>query len=149
MLEKTFESPLDLKEIKPVNPNGNQPWVFIGRTDAEAEVSVFWSTDAKSWLTGKGLGPGKDWRQKEKGVADDEMVREHHQLNRHEFEQTLEDSGGQRNLACCSPWVHKELDMMQQPNNVTKEDGSNTEWNKDIGGNAGLEGRLWALFLEC
>jgi len=75
MLEKTLESPLDCKEIKPVNPKGNQPWIFIERTDAEAKVLVLWLPDAKSQLTGKGHDVGKDWRQKDKGVAEDEMVR--------------------------------------------------------------------------
>ena len=75
MLEKTLESPLDCKEIKPVNPKGNQPWIFIERTDAEAKVLVLWLLDAKSQLTGKDHDVGKDWRQKEKGVAEDEMVR--------------------------------------------------------------------------
>ena len=75
MLEKTLESPLDYKEIKSVNPKGNQPWIFIGRTDAKAEAPALWPPNAKRWLTGKDLDPGKDWRQKEKRVAEDEMVR--------------------------------------------------------------------------
>ena len=79
--EKTLGSLLDCKEIKPVNPKGNQPWIFIGRTDAEAEVPILWPPDAKSWLIRKDPDAGKDWRQKEKGTAEDEMVREHHWLN--------------------------------------------------------------------
>ena len=75
MLEKTFENPLDYKEIKPVNPQGNQPWIFIGRIDAEAEVPILWPPDLESWLTGKDPDAGKDWKQKEKGVAEDEIVR--------------------------------------------------------------------------
>ena len=75
VLEKTLESPLDCREIKPVNPKGNQPWVFIGRIYAEAEVPILWPPEAKGWLTGKGPDAGQDWRQKEKGVAEDEMVR--------------------------------------------------------------------------
>ena len=75
VLEKTLESDLDSKEIKPFNPKGNQPWIFIGRADAEAEVPVLWPTEMKSWLTGKDPDAGKDWRQKKKGVAEDEMVR--------------------------------------------------------------------------
>ena len=75
MLEKTLESPLDYKEIKSVNPKGNQPWIFIGRTDAKAEAPALWPPNAKRWLTGKDLDPEKDWRQKEKRVAEDEMVR--------------------------------------------------------------------------
>ena len=75
VLEKTLESPLDSKEIKPVNPKGNQPWIFIGRTDAEAEAPVLWPPDVKSRLIGKDPDAGKDWRQKEKRAAEDEMVR--------------------------------------------------------------------------
>ena len=123
VLEKTLESPLDCKEITPVNPKGNQPWIFIGRTDAEAEALILWPSDAKSWLIGKDPGAGKDWRQKEKGEAEDELVREHHRLNGHEFKQTPGDSGGQRSLALCySSWGCKELDMTQQlnNNNITK-----------------------------
>ena len=102
VLEKTPESPLDCKEIQPVNPKGNQPWIFIGRTDAEAEASLLWPPDVKSWLTGKDPDAGKDWRLKQKGAAEDEMVREHHWLNGHECEQTPGDSEGQRRLAWCS-----------------------------------------------
>ena len=103
MLEKILESPLDSKEINPVNPKGNQLWIFIGRTDAEAEAPIFWPPDAKSRPTGKDPDAGKDGRQ-EKGTAEDGIVRWHQWFNRHEFEQTLGDSGGQRNLECCSPW---------------------------------------------
>ena len=74
MLEKTLESPLDSKEIKPVNPKGNQPWIFIGRTDAEAEAPVFWPSDVKSLLIGEDSDAGKDWRQEEKGMTEGEMV---------------------------------------------------------------------------
>ena len=95
VLEKALESPLDYKEIKPVNPEGNQPWIFIGRT--EAEVPILWPPDAKSWLIGKAPDAGEDLRQK---WAADEMVRYYHRLNGHAFEQTLGDSGGQRILAC-------------------------------------------------
>ena len=86
VLEKTLESPLDDKEIKPVNPKGNQSWIFIGRTDAEAEALVFWPPDVKSRLTGKDPDAGKDWGQEEEGKTEDEMVGWHHQLNGHEFE---------------------------------------------------------------
>ena len=85
VLEKALESPLDCKEIQPVHPKGNQSWVFIGRTDAEAETSIFWPPDAKSWLTGKDPHAWKDWGQ-EKRVTGDEMVGWHHQLNGREFE---------------------------------------------------------------
>ena len=86
VLEKTFESPLDSKEIKPVNPKRNEPWIFIGRTDAEAEAPILWLPDVKNWLIGKDPDAGKDWRQKEKGVTEDEIVGLHPQLNGHEFE---------------------------------------------------------------
>ena len=109
--EKTLENPLDSKEIEPVNPKGNQPWIFIGRTDAEAEAPILWPLDVKSWLIGKDSDAGKDWEQEEKGMTEDEMVGWHHQLNEHEFEQTPGDSEGQGSLACCSPWGHKESDM--------------------------------------
>ena len=89
VLEKTLESHLHSKEIKPVHPKGNQPWISIGRTDAEAAIR--WPPDMKSWLIGKDPDVGKDWRQKDKGVAEDEMVGWHHWLNGHEFEQTLGD----------------------------------------------------------
>ena len=94
VLEKTLESPLDCKEIKPVNPKGNQPWTFTGRTDAEAEAPILWPHDVKNQLIEKDPDAEKDWRQKEKRAAEDEVVREHHQLNGHEFEQTPGDSGG-------------------------------------------------------
>ena len=104
VLEKTLESPLDCKEIQPLNPQGNQSWIFIGRTDAEAEAPILWPPDAKSWLTGKDCDAGRDWGQGEERAAEDEMVREHHWLNGHETEQTLGVGGRQRSLACCSPW---------------------------------------------
>ena len=84
VLEKTLESPLDCREIQPVHPKGDQSWVFIGRTDAEAETPILWPPDTKSWLTGKDPDAGKDWRQ-EKGITEDEMVGWHHQLDGHEF----------------------------------------------------------------
>ena len=93
-----------------VNPKGNQPWIFIGRTDVEAETPVFWPPDVKNSLIGKDPAAGIYWRQKEK-TAEDEIVRYHHRLNTHEFEQTPGDSGEPRTLACCSPWGHKESDM--------------------------------------
>ena len=109
-LEKTLESPLDSTEIKPVNPEGNQLWIFIGRTDAEAETPILWPPDAKSWLTGKDPDAGKDWGQEEKRATEDEMVGWHHWLNEHEFEQTPGYSEGQGSQVCCSPWGRKELD---------------------------------------
>ena len=102
-------SPLDWKEIKLVYPKGNQPWIFIERTDAEAPI--LWPPNAKSQLTGKDPDARKDWRQEEKGTIEDEMVGWHHWLNGHEFEQALGDSEGQGSLVCCSPWDHKDSDM--------------------------------------
>ena len=93
MLEKTLESPLESKEIKPVNPKGNQPWILIGRTDTEAPILR--PSDMKSWLTGKDPDAGKDWRQEDKGTTEDEMVGWHHRFNGHGFEQTPEDGEGQ------------------------------------------------------
>ena len=92
VLEKTLESPLDCKEIKPISPKGDQPWIFNGMTDAEVEAPILWSPDVKSHLTGKDPDTGNDWGQEEKGAAEDEMVRWHHWLNGHESEQTLGDS---------------------------------------------------------
>ena len=86
VLEKTLESLLDCKEIQPVHPKGNQPWIFFGRIDVEAETLILWPPDAKNWLIWKDAHAGKDWRQKEKGMTEDEMVGWHHQLNGHEFE---------------------------------------------------------------
>ena len=103
VLEKTLDSPLDCKEIKPVNPKGNQSWMFIGRTDAEAEAPILWPPDAKNWLFKKDPDAGKDWRQEEKGMTEDEMVGWHHQLNGHEFKQAPGVDDGQEGLACCSP----------------------------------------------
>ena len=96
VLEMTLESLLDSKEIKPVNSKWNQPWIFIGRTDAEAEAPILWPPDAKSRLIGKYLDSGKAWRQKEEEAAEDEMVREHHWLNGNESEQSLRDSEGRK-----------------------------------------------------
>ena len=97
-------------EIKPTNAKGYQPQIFI-RTDAEAEAPILWPPDVRSWLIGKDPDPGKGWRQNEKGVAEDEMVRWYHQLSGCEFEQTLRDSERQGRLACCSPWDLKRSDM--------------------------------------
>ena len=85
-LSKIFESPLDCKEIQPVNPKGNQSWIFLGRTDTEAETPILWPPDVKNWLIGEDPDAGKDWRQEEKGMTGDEMVGWHHWLNGHEFE---------------------------------------------------------------
>ena len=102
VLEKTLESPLDCKEIQPVHPTGNQPWVFIERTDAE--TPILWPPDAKNWLIRKYLDAGKDWRQEEMGMTEDKMVGWHHWLDGHEFEWTPGVVDGQGSLVCCSPW---------------------------------------------
>ena len=117
MLEKTLESPLDCKEIQPVHPKRNQSWIFIGRTDAEAEAPILWPPDGKSWLIRKDPDAGEDWRQEEKGMTEDEMIGCHHWLNGYEFEQALGDGKGQGSLVCCSPWGHKESDMTERLNN--------------------------------
>ena len=110
VLEKTLESPLDSKEIKLVNPKGNQPWIFIGRTDGEAEAPILWPFDAKNWLIKKDPDAGKDWRQEEKGMTEVERVGWDYQLDGHEFEQAPGAGVGQGSLACCSPWGCKYLD---------------------------------------
>ena len=115
--EDSLESPFDSKEVKPVNPKGNQLWAFIERTDAEAEAPKLWPLEAKCQLTGKDPDAEKDWGHEEKGVIEDEMVAWYHQFNGHEFEQTVRDSERQGNLACWSPWGHKELDMTEGLNN--------------------------------
>ena len=107
--EDSWESLGQQGDIQPLKPKGNQPWIFIGKTDAEA--TVFWPPDVKSWLPGKHPDAEKDWRQRKKGVTDDEMVGWHHWLNGHEFEHTLGNSEGQGNLACSSLWGCKELEM--------------------------------------
>ena len=126
VLEKTLESPLDCEEIKPVHPKGNQSWIFIGRTDAEAETPILWPPDVKNWLLGKDPDAGKDWRQ-EKGTTEDEMVVWHHRLDGHEFEQALGVGNGQGSLARCSPWGCQESDM--------------TEW-------LNWTGELWSLMVR-
>ena len=113
VLENTLDFPLDSKEIKSVNPKGNQPWIVIERTGAKAEAPVLQPSDAKSWLIGTDPDAGEDRRPEEKGVTQDKMVEWHG----HEFELALEDSGGQGSLACCSIWGHKESDMTEQLNN--------------------------------
>jgi len=116
---RRLRSLLDCK-IKPVNPKWNQPWIFIGRTDAEAEALILWPPDAKNWLTGKDPDAGKNWRQEKKGVREDEIVGWHHWLNGHEFEQVPGDGEGQGSLACCIPQGHKESDTTEQLNNNNK-----------------------------
>ena len=113
VLEKTLESLLESEKIKPVNPKRNQPWIFIGRTDAEAEAPILCPPDVKNWLIGKDPDAGKDWRQEEKGTTKDETVGWHHWLDEHEFEQAPGVGEGQGSLVCCSPWGCKESDMTE------------------------------------
>ena len=111
VLEKTLESPLDSIEIQLVNPKGDQPWIFIGRTDAEAPIC--WPSDEKSQLIVKDPDAGQHWRQEEMGKTEDELVGRHHWLDGQEFEQAPGVGAGQGNLACCSPWGHKESDTTE------------------------------------
>ena len=106
--KETLESPLDSKVMKLVSPKGNQPWIFIGKTDAEAEAPILWPPDVKNWLTGKVPDAGKDWGQEEKGMTVDEVAGWHHRLDGHEFEWTLGLGDGQGGLTCCDSWSYKE-----------------------------------------
>ena len=110
MLEKTLESLLYCKEIQSVHPKGDQFWVFIRRTDVEAETPILWPPDVKSWLIAKDPDAGKDWRQEEKEMTEGEMVECYHWLNGHELEQTLGDGEGQGSLVFDSPRGRKESD---------------------------------------
>ena len=114
VLEKAVESLLYSK-VQAVHPKGDQSWIFIRRTDAEAPV--LWPHDAKSWLTGKDPDTGKNWRQEEKGMTEDEMVGWLHRLSGHKFEKVLGDGEEQGSLACYSPWGHKELDITERLKN--------------------------------
>ena len=113
VLEKTLESPLDCKEIQSVHPKGNRSWIVIGRTDVEAETSVLWPPDVKSWVLRKDPDAGKDWRQEEKGTTEDEMAGWYHWLNRHGFGWTPGVGDRQGGLACCGSWGCKESDMTE------------------------------------
>ena len=140
VLEETVLSPLHCKEMKPVNPKGNQSWIFIGRTDAEAEAPILWPPDAENWPIGKDPNAGKDQKQGKR--TEDEMVGWHHQLNGHEFEHDLGDGEGQGSLVCCSPWGHKELDTTEWLNFAYKlhKQGDNIQpwrtpfpiWNQSV-----------------
>ena len=113
VLEKTLKSPLNCKEIQPVHPKGDQSWLFIGRTDAEAETSILWPPGAKSWLIWKDPDAGKDWGQEEKGTTEDEMLGWHHRLNGHEFGLTPGVCDEQGGLVCCGSWGHKKSDISE------------------------------------
>ena len=117
VLEKTLESTLDCKEIKPVNLKGNQPWIFIERTDAVTEAIMLWSPDVKNWLTGKEPDAGKDWRQKEKGATEEEMFGWNYWFDGHEFEQTPRGCKELESHGCYNPWGHKESDTTEQLSN--------------------------------
>ena len=112
-LEKTLVCPLDCKEIQPVHPKGDQSWVFIGRTDVEAETPILWPSHARSWLIWKDPDAGKDWGQEEKGMTEDEMVGWHHRFKGHGFGWTLGVGDGQGGLACCGLWGHIESDTTE------------------------------------
>ena len=116
VLEKTLESPLDYKEIQPVNPKGDQSWIFIGRIDAEAETPILWPPDVKNRLIWKDLDAEKDWRWEEEGTIDHEMVAWPHQLNAHELEETPVVGDGQGGLTSCILWGHIESDTTEQLN---------------------------------
>ena len=152
VLEKTLESSLDCKEIKSDNPKGNQPWIFIGRIDAKAETPTLWAPDAKCRLTEKDLDAGKDWRQEENRTAENEMVRWHHWLNGHEFEQTLKVGEGQGSLVCCSPGGRKEFNMIDwanNDNNSKQRNGRHENAWVDVrrsGGVLWLDYRVWMRY---
>ena len=131
VLEKTLESSLGCKEIKPFNPKGNQSWIFTGRTDSEAEAPILWPPDVKSWLIRKDPDAGKDWRQEEKGMTEDEMVGWHHWFNGHESEQAPGDCEEQGSLLCCSPLGRKELDTTERLNWTDVLRGSDEEKFRD------------------
>ena len=109
--------PLDCKKTKPVDPKGNQPWIFTGKTDAKVEAPILWPPNVKSWLVRKDPDAGKDWRKEEKGMTEDEMVGWHHWLEGRKFEQALGECEGQGNLACYNPQGCKESDMPEWLNN--------------------------------
>ena len=113
VLEEILKSPLDCKEIQPVHPKGNQSWIFIGRTDAEAETPILWPPNVKNWLIWRASDAGKDWRREEKGMTEYEMVGWHHWLNGHESEWTPGGSDRQGSLACHSPWDRNDEDMTE------------------------------------
>ena len=127
-LEKTLESPLECKEIQPVHSEGDQSWVFIGRTDVEAETAILWPPHAKSWLIWKDPGARKDWGQEEKGTTEDEMVGWHHRLDGHGFGWTPGVGDGQGGLACCGSWGRKESDTTEWLN--WTEDGTASTWDQ-------------------
>ena len=143
VLEKTRESPLESKEVKPDNLNGNQPWILFGRTGAEVEIPILWPPDANSWLIGKDSDAGKDWRQKEKRATEDEMVGWHYQFNWHELGQILGDGEGIQ--VYCSLWGSKELDTTWWPDN----NNVSTLFFKSIIAKAPHWCIMWDMGLHC
>ena len=133
VLEKTLKSPLDCKEIQPVHPKGDQSWVFIGRIHAKAETPILWPPELKNWLIGKDPDAGKDWRQEEKRMTEDEMVAWHHWLDGHVFEQALGDDEGQESLAC---WVHGVAKSHTWLSNwtTTRSGGIEKNWGVTVNG---------------
>ena len=144
VLEKTLESLLDCKETQPVHPKGNQSWIFIGRTDAEAKAPILWPPDAKNWLIWKDPDAGKDWRWEKKGLTEDGMVGWHRWLDAHEFEPALGVGDGQEGLACCSPWGCKESDTTEQLNWTDVGDA----WNSARVQFVSEASDLWVLWMS-
>ena len=156
VLEKTLESPFDCKEIKPLNPKGNQSRIFIGRTDAKAEAPILWPPDVKSQLVRKDPDAGKDWRQEEKEMTEDEMVGWHHRLNGLESEQALGDGKGQGSLVCCNPKGCKELGYdwvnEQEPPPKPADDSLGTVfkfWDSTHYNVPGVRGAFFLNWEEC
>ena len=141
---------MDCKEIQPVHPKGDQSWVFIGRTDVEAETPILWPPDVKSWLIWKDPDAGKDWGQEEKGTTEDEMARWHHQLNGPELGWTLGVGDGQGGLACCGPWGCKELNTTERLNWIHWIlNGKNNNNNKSPAKQGcGWNSRIWEKAAE-
>ena len=133
VLEKTLESPLNCKEIQPVHPKGDQSWMFIGRTDVEAETPILWPPDAKSWVIWKDPDAGKDWGQEEKGMTEDEIVGWQHWLDGHGFGWTPGFSDGQGGLVCCGSWGRKEFNMTEWLNwtKVNSEISGSYTWKRE------------------
>ena len=132
VLGKTLESPLDCKEIQPVHSEGDQPWDFFGRNDANAETPVLWPPHAKSWLIGKDFDAGRDWGQEEKGTTEDEMAGWNHRPDGCEFEWTLGVGDRQGGLACCDSWGRKELDTTERLNWTTQEPAQKHKTNQTL-----------------
>ena len=147
VLEKTLESPLDCKEIQPVHPKGDQSWLFIGRTDVEAETPIVWPPDAKSWLICKDPDAGRDWGQEEKGMTEDEMVGWHHRLDGHGFGWTPGVGDGQGGLVCCDSWGRRirhdwvtEVNWTEGSGKATRTLKLREAWRNGMWADAGEQG---------